>query len=120
MVNGAEKTIGIPSDGFCDQHRFVITAFARELLGRDGKKKTKMLPKRHLEVIAAKQLFPQLRRREKFYREQGFTFGKQTTAEKIGLAARSCDDSRGLLILQGAGSDLFKPVPDYILPRRFR
>ena len=79
-----------------------------------------MLPKRHLEVIAAKQLFSQLRRREKLYCEQGFTFGKQTTAEKIGLAARSCDDSRGLLILQGAGGDLFKPGPDYILPRRFR
>jgi hypothetical protein len=69
--------------------------------------------------MAAKELFPQLPRREKFHREQGFTFGKQTTAEKIGLAARSCDDSRGLLILQGAAGDLFKPVPDYILPRRF-
>ncbi len=79
-----------------------------------------MLPKRHLEVIAAKQLFPQLRRREKFYREQGFTFGKQTIAEKIGLAARSCDDSRGLLIREDAGGDLFKPVPDYVLPCRFR
>jgi hypothetical protein len=70
--------------------------------------------------MAAKQLFPQLPRREKFYREQGFTFGKQTAAEKIGLAARSCHDSRGLLILEGPVGDLFEPLPDYILPRRFR
>src|SRR6266542_7150379 len=55
LVNRTEKTIGLSSDRFCNEHRFVIAAVAGELFGGDAEEKTEMLAQRHLQVTAAKQ-----------------------------------------------------------------
>src|SRR5207244_12867798 len=93
---------------------------AWQVLGSDGENDQKMLAQRHALVTGTKQELPELRWREKFHREQGFTFGKQATAKKIRLAARRRHDSRGLFGLQSASGYSFKPMADYVLPRRFR
>ena len=80
----------------------------------------KMLAQRHVQGTAAKQQFPQLRWREKFHRKQGSTIGKQAAPKKIRLAARRRYDSRRLFVLQSATGNSFKPMVDYVLPRRFR
>src|SRR6266516_768864 len=55
LVNRVEKTIRIPSDGFCDGQCFITAAFAHELFGGDGEKETKMLAQRHLQVTVVTQ-----------------------------------------------------------------
>ena len=55
LVNRTEKTIGLSSDRFCNEHRFVIAAAAGELFGGDAEEKTEMLAQRHRQVTAAKQ-----------------------------------------------------------------
>src|SRR5215470_10125309 len=79
-----------------------------------------MLPQRHAQITFAKQDFPQLRWREKFYPKQRLSFGEQTTPKKIGLAAGCCYDGGWLITPQANSSDLFKPMADHIFPRRFR
>ena len=55
LVKRAEKGIGIPSDGFRNQHCFIIGVFVREFLGSNGENETKMLAQRHVQVMSAKQ-----------------------------------------------------------------
>ena len=60
FIELTEKTIGIPNDGFRNEHFFIIGAFTREFFGSDGENETKMLAQRDVQVTAAKQYFPQL------------------------------------------------------------
>src|SRR5439155_21166292 len=55
FVKRAEKTIGIPSDAFCNEHCFIISVLVREFLGSDGENETKMLAQRHVRGRAATQ-----------------------------------------------------------------
>src|SRR5207249_5560595 len=109
FVDRAKKTIGVPSDRFCDEYAFVIAVFACEFFGSGGQNKAQMLPQRQAQITPAKQNFPQLWRRKKFHAEQRFTFGEQAASKKISLAARCCYNSGGLCILQSASGDFLEP-----------
>ena len=64
-------------------------------------------------------MFPQLRRRKKFYAKERFTGGQELVAKKIRLATRRRDDSDRLSVSEAAAMNLFEPRKDDIFPSRF-
>src|SRR5205814_5175746 len=120
LIKRPQKMIGISRDRLCDQGGFlVVDLIGGELFGRGGEKQTKMLAQRKLQPAISQQMFPQLRRRQKFYAKERFAGGQELVAKKMRLAARRRANRDRFSVNETAAVNFFEPRKEDIFPGRF-